>query len=438
MNQSMTKGILTVVVCLTAATVPASPARGHGSGSKSCLVPNGVDDTEALQAALDRCAGAERRCVVRLCEGVFLTRPVRVLDFRGQLRGAGRNRTVIRALPNLEVNSNPDGYVFDDPFDPALAPWPFLLQFVEGKGTIRDLAVEVPAAEDPEQRPTQGWLGGFIHEMAGAILITGRFPVDYFVERVRIAGAHDPASFLGTTLLAGVHFQGALFNPDDAGAYPVFPVQGRLKVTQSELEGMLSGTPLGELGHASVSFSRNVYRSGFVTDVLDATHSHVRIAGNRFETTFRAVQVYLNLDGAPSQENTFMAIGNRGSVGPGGDGFVFEDPFFAGQEPGNSRVVLAYNRFELGDETGPAASGTGIVGAGSVVIGGNRLLGRAGAGIRADETTGCWIFDNSLSALDTAGGPHVELGPGTSDCRVLVDRDDIVRDDGTDNRITRR
>jgi hypothetical protein len=242
----------------------ASPADAHGRRAHECLSPNGTDDTEALQSALDRCAGATRGCAVSLCEGVFQTAPVRVGDFRGVLRGAGRERTVIRARPALAVNANPLGYWRDDPLDPVREPWPFLLQFVEGRAGIRDLAIEIPSPEEGD-RPTLGWNDGWSwrSELAGAILLTGRDPVHFDVKRIRIIADpdhHDDSDF-GTTLLSGVHFQGLLWNRADDSNYPVYPVRGRFRLSDSELVGMFSGTPLWELADARVTIARNRYRT---------------------------------------------------------------------------------------------------------------------------------------------------------------------------------
>ena len=91
----------------------------------------------------------------------------------------------------------------------------------------------------------------------------------------------------------------------------------------------------------------------------------------------------------------------------------------------------------LGTEDEAAASAVEAFGAGQLRARGNRIRGRAGAGIRVDQTSGCEIFWNAFGGLDTGGGPHLGLGAETSECLAVVGRDDIVVDDGTDNRIFR-
>jgi hypothetical protein len=401
-------------------------ARGDGRG----------DDTDALQAALERCSGAATTCVLRLCAGVFHTRPVRVRDFRGVLRGAGRNETVLRALPDLAVNDNPDGFFRDDPLDPALDPWPFLVQLVGGHATVRDLALEVPTPE-PGVRPTRGWLGGLVFELAGALLLTGSDPVDFEVQRVRVEAGPDSASSLGTTLLAGVYFEGLLFDPADAGSYPVLPLSGRYRITDSELLGMVDGTPLAELAGADVVVMRNRYRALVAMDLLDAERSRIAILSNRWEDAIRGVSFILNLDGAPSLENQLVVAGNRGSIAGGGGGVVFQDPFDPTLGPGGTTLQVAYNTFNLGDAGGPAVSGVSAIGPGLLRVVGNTLRGQAGVGIDVDSTSGCYLASNGFRGLDTAGGPDLHLGPATRDCLAIVGRRDVVVDEGTGNEIVR-
>jgi hypothetical protein len=467
MTRVVTRGVFSALLscALVAAGVPGARAadrdRGRGRDRhrhrESCLAPSGTDDTEILQAALDRCSGAQppsdvprhpgprghsgpaRRCEVVLCEGTFHVAPLRVPDFRGVLRGAGADRTVVRALPDLEVNDNPNGFYLDDPFDPQLAPWPFLLQFIGGEGTVRDFTVEVPTPAEPGIRPTRGWLDGLIYELAGAILITGRTPVDFDVERIRVVAGADPASDFDTTLLAGVYFEGTLFNPDDAGAYPVYPLGGRYEISDSEFVGMISGTPLAELSGAKVTIARNRYdRAAFAMDVVDASDSGVSVVRNQWDTWMCGLQVLLNLDGAPSRNNTFLVHGNEGSTAAWGDGVYFQDPFDPGREPGGTTFSFRGNSLVLGDPSGPAASGVSALGAGVLHVVGNRLRGSAGVGIFADDTTGCEVARNSLPDLDTQGGPDVALGPGTRECRVSVGRHDTVDDRGQNNQVVYR
>lgn len=444
MSRNVTKEILSGVVSLLAVVLLASPALAHPHHGRQCLAPNGVDDTIELQSALDRCSGAESWCEVRLCRGVFRTAPLRVGDFRGVLRGARRGRTVIQALPDLQVNNNVP-YWHDDPLE-GLDPWPYLLQLIGGRGEIRDLTVEIPTPP-AGLGPTQGWYELEIVgadptlEMAGAILITGQDPVAFEVNRVRVvAGPYPESELFGTTVMAGVSFRGLLFNLADPGGFPVYPVTGQLQIWESEFTGMVSGVELGELDEAEVVIAQNDIEALLAVDMLDGSRSRVRVYRNQWDVGFVGVQVILNIDGEPSLDNTFLVSRNRGTVGPYwgySSGVYFADSWIH-PEPGESTLSVSRNQMTLGTAEESAGPAVEAWGAGRLWVGGNRFGGRAAAGIKVDDTSGCRVYWNRLDGLDTGGGPHLDLGRGTSECLAVVGQDDIVVDNGTDNRIIRR
>ena len=445
MSRNVTKLIPVAVVSLAAVALLATPAEAQGRRGRRCLAPSGGNDTARLQAALDRCSGAEAWCEVRLCRGTFHTEPLRVGDFRGVLRGARRGRTVIQALPDLQVNNNVP-YWHDDPLEPGLDPWPYLLQLIGGRGEIRDLTVEIPTPP-AGLGPTQGWHELEIVgadptlEMAGAILITGQDPVAFEVNRVRVVADPYPESELfGTTILAGVSFRGLIHNPSDPGSFPVYPVTGQYRLSDSELTGMVSGAELGELDDAEVEIRGNDFQSLVAVDVLDASRSRVRVDGNQWDAGFVGVQAILNVDGEPSVDNTFLVSRNRGTVGPYwgyGSGVYFVDPWIL-PEPGNTTLSVFGNRITVGTAAEAADTALEASGAGRLWVGANRFQGRVATGIRIDETSGCRVYWNRLDGLDTGGGPHLDLRRETSDCLAVVGQDDIVVDNGTDNRIVRR
>jgi hypothetical protein len=411
----------------------------------ACLAPSGGDDTAALQEALDGCSagsGSTGRCTVTLCAGVFDTGILRVRDFRGTLRGKGPERTVLRARPDLHVSEDLRDFFREDPFHPTQA-WPYLVQFIEGRGRVEDLGILIPAPP-PGSEPTTGWYlldDGPIFELRGGLLVTGREPVDFEVREVRI-DAEDPGSDLGTTAFHGVEFGGLLHDPDDPGVFPVFPVRGRFQVTDSVFEGVLTGTPLGELTAAQVRVARNRYRSTIAAEVIDADRSWIVISGNRWVVSYRGVQVRQNLDGAPSRASRVLVHANRGAVEPlfagFGDGLSFQDPAGDLPDPGATVLWATRNRFELGSGDEAVASGITANGAGRLRLARNRLAGRAGTGVEVDTTNGCRVLGNSVQRLETGTGPDLRLGPGTSDCLAVVSPDDAVVDEGVANRVVRR
>jgi len=429
-----------VGAALTAGVVPAAAQGRH----HACLAPGGDDDTAALQAELDRCSGATRPCTVTLCAGTFQTGILRVRDFRGTLRGRGPERTILRALPDLPVSKNSRDFFRDDPFDPTRA-WPYLVQFIEGRGRVEDLGILVPAPP-PGSDPTTGWYlldDGPIFELRGAVLFTGRRPVDFEVRDVRVE-AGDPESDLGTTTFHGIEFGGLLYDSaaDGPGTFPVFPVRGSCRVTDSTFDGVLVGTPLAELAAAKVLVARNRYRSTIAVEVIDADRSAIGVLANRWTVSYRGVQVRQNLDGAPSRASEILVDANRGRVAPLfaglGEALSYQDPAGASPDPGATALWVTRNRFDVGSGDEAAASGITAKGAARLRLAGNRLSGTAGAGLEVDATSGCRIVANTVQELDTGTGPDLHLGHDTSDCLAVVGPDDVVLDEGVANRAIRR
>ena len=428
-----------VAVALLSGVAPAA-AQGR---RRACLAPTGDDDTAALQSALDRCSGATRPCTVSLCAGTFQTGILRVRDFRGTLQGRGPQRTVLRALPDLPVSEEFPDFFREDPFDPTQA-WPYLVQFVDGGAHVEDLGILIPAPP-AGSTPTTGWylLGeGKFSELRGALLFTGSKPVDFEVHDVRVE-AEDPGSDLGTTAFHGVELGGLLYDANDTGDFPVFPVQGRLQVTDSVLDGVLIGTPLTELAAANVLVARNRYRSTIAVEVIDADRSQIAIRANRWRVSYRGVQVRQNLDGAPSRASALVVDTNGGRVAPlyaeFGDALSFQDPAGnASLDPGATALRVTRNHWRLGGGGKAATSGISVNGAARLRLVDNSLAGTAGAGLDVDTTSGCRISGNVLQYLDTGAGPDLRLGSGTSDCLAVVAPDDVVVDEGSANSIVRQ
>ncbi len=429
-----------VAVALLSGVAPAA-AQGR---RRACLAPTGDDDTAALQSALDRCSGATRPCTVSLCAGTFQTGILRVRDFRGTLEGRGSRRTVLRALPDLEVSKDTTNFFLVDPFDPTQA-WPYLVQFVDGHAHIEDLGILIPAPPPGSEGPTTGWylLGeGPFSELRGALLFTGSRPVDFEVHGVRVE-AEDPGNDLGTTAFQGVELGGLLYDAHGIPEFPVFPVRGRLQVADSEFDGVLIGTPLTELAEANVLLARNRYRSTIAVEVIDADRSQIAIRANRWRVSYRGVQVRQNLDGAPSRASALVVDTNGGRVAPlyadFGDAVSFQDPAgTASLDPGATTLRVTRNRWTLGSGGKAATSGITVNGAARLRLVDNSLAGAVGAGLDVNTTSGCRISGNLLQDLDTGAGPDLHLGADTSDCLAVVAPDDVVVDEGSANTIVRQ
>ena len=413
---------------------------------RHCLAPSGgEDDTTLLQEALERCSGARRSCTVNLCKGVFPTGILRVKDFRGTLRGAGPEKTVLRALPDLPTSKTEVDFYRGDPFSDATDPWPYLLQLVEGKARILDLAIEIPAPS-PGSKPTNGWnwFGLAFTALKGGLLLSGRDPVDFTVRHVRVeAGAYEEP-FEGATAAAqlGVSCEGLLYDPEAEelpGDYPVFPVRGTCRIVDSVFRGRLTGTLLSETAEVKAFLAGNDYRSSAAVTVADADRSRVAILGNGWTVDSRGVQVQQNLDGLPSQGSAIVVSGNRGRIAPSPDYYAGAGLYFFDVSPpadgAGTTLRVTRNRWTFGDGELPAPEGLNVSGAARLRILDNVLDGRVINGIAVDNTTGCRIARNRFAWQEADEGRDLQLGSGTRDCLVVLSAEDRYTDQGTGNQI---
>lgn len=107
--------------------------------------PSSPGDTPAIQTALLACAGATEPCVVDLAAGHYYIEQLAVRDFRGVLRGAGKDRTVLHAIANLKVDPTWGDFYWSKLPAPDYRG-PHLVFFVGGDVTVMDLTIRV---EDP-------------------------------------------------------------------------------------------------------------------------------------------------------------------------------------------------------------------------------------------------------------------------------------------------
>jgi hypothetical protein len=180
-----------VLVLLTAMSLVgalAAPAAALAAPGKVTFVaPNGVNDTANIQAALNGCSGAGRGCVVQLQAGTYYTSQLVVNDFIGTLRGAGRGATTIVALANLPVTLE----WYNCLPDTTACLWPVVLNFVDGRFTVSDLSLDIPAMNSTETAdPTIDIFAGI-----NVLLVTHQ---DATFERIGVRGRNDDSAANGT------------------------------------------------------------------------------------------------------------------------------------------------------------------------------------------------------------------------------------------------
>ena len=116
------------------------------------VVPNGVDDTENLKNAFTDAMAAGDGSVVQLTEGEFFIDLIEVFEFHGTLKGAGKGKTIISTIPDVNV---------DDVLIQNMNT--VLLSFVGGDICVRDLTIHTHPGKQSTgmQGALHGQLGFF-------------------------------------------------------------------------------------------------------------------------------------------------------------------------------------------------------------------------------------------------------------------------------------
>ncbi|MCC6391158.1 MAG: hypothetical protein IT167_11190 [Bryobacterales bacterium] len=196
------------------------------------LTPSGGDDTAAVQAALDRCA-TDSDCIVDFAAGVYRTRQVYTKGFRGVIRGAGSNTTLVEPFGTLDMQ---ESFTTSQYPDPSYV-YPNLWSFINGSIKISDIGFRV-LSENPV-KPYQnnpGFPGpNPATHMLALVYVAGE-RADLDVERCSFEGAKGNF-FDGqpgedkTNLHWGVVFWGLAPNFIDGG----------LRVASTRFQNMASG-----------------------------------------------------------------------------------------------------------------------------------------------------------------------------------------------------
>lgn len=114
--------------------------------------PTGVDDTENLKNAFADAMTAGSGAVVQLCEGEYFLGFIEVRDFNGTLKGAGKGKTVITALKNLDAQALWDNNQFHD-----------LLKFVGGEVHLSHFSIQTPEGKLCTTGPPAGHIRNLIN-----------------------------------------------------------------------------------------------------------------------------------------------------------------------------------------------------------------------------------------------------------------------------------
>ncbi|WP_340113192.1 hypothetical protein [Maribellus mangrovi] len=156
--------------------------------------PNGVDDTENLKNAFADAMAAEPGSIVKLVEGEYHINLIEVFEFHGLLKGAGKGKTIITTVADLNV---------DDLISQDLKP--NLLCFIGGNVCVRDLTIHTP------HKPLSSGSIDWIHGQLAFCSITAQ----YVAENEYVNAMVDNVEFISEGwVLNGLLAESGFFEPD--------------------------------------------------------------------------------------------------------------------------------------------------------------------------------------------------------------------------------
>jgi len=401
------------------------------------IAPNGVDDTDNIQCALDL-AVEQRIPEIRLIRGDFFIGALVARGFHGTLQGGGQEHTRIRVLAQS----------VDCAASETRGETTAIIKFIGGEPRLRWLTlITDPNVWACAQGEYIG-LGAMVH-------FTGRqgaapdCPADVVygtIDRVTLEGPRNydmTPQTIRTGLLTEAEGAGS---PDCRGN-----LLGSVKINRSRIGGFSTGASLEMRGNAQIS----VFSSDF-----DGNHTGLRLAdsnavvtlfGNRFASsapgsydccrgggTGIAVDNRVDSTGATRLD----VRGNTFNVTSGGNDYAWGLRLNGASGATAVNVVISNNRFDLsgGGDMAMAVSSLGVSGG---LLSDNLTVGYLGGGLfftlnaeqlgDADHWT---VVANS--GLAEMYGPYpdyydIYLGANSSNTLIGPGQAAMVRDEGVDN-----
>jgi Right handed beta helix region len=424
-------GWLATISLLLAALSPA----GFADTSVFRLTPNGDDDREQLQSALDSCSGATPPCQIMLSKGVFHTDVLLVKDFRGRIHGQGVGHTIVRPVAGRPLRSTAVPFLADPTSD---EPYPVLLHFADGGDIhLTDFTLEFP--EDMQVEPYD--VGGRIKDaLLSAIMVDGTETARLVVSHLEIIATErrPEMSRFGSALLNAIRFEGQIRLVNGMGtATPL--AGGEFVAHDTSIRGAGLGFALRDLTNVNARIVNNDVQDVRLLGVFlnDMGNSHTLVADNRIASEVAGVQIARGNPRPPEEPSTFNVARNTITINAHGTSiFVPSDGgiTFGDLTPGEGidRALMTNNDIVLGEEV---LDGIFVLGdRGHVRIEANQISGSAlDAGIVLDDSHGTRTRHNRFSDLVT-NVADVWLTSTTSECEV-IEPEATVRDEGSNNKV---
>jgi hypothetical protein len=391
--------------------------------------PNGVDDTENLQAAFDAAVATGAYCKVVLTEGVYRTGLIFVENFKGIFEGAGKDATIIHSVPGLDA-----GEVTFWETPAADNPWPCLFTFSGGDIKIYDLTFQIDDLQ-PVHWTYGEWEG---YEFLGIVMITGE-TTNSTVERAGFEGMEIPGGgFLGYNVGNALFIQSPYNTP--------WIVSGTHRVYSSSFTKTAVGVTLGLVGntHLVVGGSaskgnvfENVYTGVEVSDFSKsfAEVSFNQVTGATFDgMSFMQGYYYSSIgEFAPEMSQVHVRHNNISAVGSGW-GMELNDlgSYYEGRKLMD--IQCSQNQLNLVGEG--SQFGTYCIAIQDGMFNSNVVTGSGNYGsVLNYGTSGCNFVNNNYEGFVPAYADII-LTASTSNNKVVCGRyESDVWDFGTDNDV---
>jgi len=154
--------------------------KGSKKGQVTTIVvePTGIDDTGNLKNAFANAIADGDGSIVMLVEGEYFIDLIEVKEFRGTLKGAGKGKTIISTVPDVDVDAFINQNLKTN-----------LICFVGGDVCVRDLTIHTP--QGPLSTGSKKWL----HGQLSFIPITAQ----YVAENEHVKANIDNVEFITTS-----------------------------------------------------------------------------------------------------------------------------------------------------------------------------------------------------------------------------------------------
>ncbi len=348
--------------------------------------PSGLDDTGALAAAFDEAIAFGQGAVVQLLEGEYYLNFIEIREFCGQFKGAGKGKTIITMVPDLDV----DLLI-------GMGLNRMLIRFVGGDLRISDLSIVTPYRD--LSTGTQYWIDGLLGLSAATR--------HYTSEKEMIRAVVDKVGFYGDWYNIDHGLKAEFGNTEGLAMPEGVPLHKmEICVTNCTFEGFwLYGAMFKEINEGRVVLGEknkgNTFRNNYYRDLSNwhNVNTSLWFESNTFFTPTPETNRY-GMDGsqhwclevvsspypgylqqvAQTKATTCHIEQNLFHLDGGVLAIYANDRrrhFFEGDEPMLVQVRNNHIRF-----SGEAFAGIGSFNMSGMVIRNNRFSGTAGWGVR--------------------------------------------------------